>query len=140
MSVLREEDSHHTWLTSYIAIGCNAWNLGNILLGIILYIRQQVALGIAKGLCCCNGNLDIYHLIVSLNYSLIGCFTLSHLNVHKEIFSHNLMFSNFQFVQVVLSQELHYFSEQRIHRLVHFQIFNFVDNHNAFVLIELYFL
>ena len=133
MTVLWEEDDHHAGLTGNIAVGSKVGNLRNILLGIIFGLWQQVALGIAEGFLARQRNLDVNHLVVGLNDGLLGGTTFGDLDVDKEVFAYDFVLTGLKGVEVVLSKELYYLREQRIHRGVILEVFNLVDNHNNLI-------
>ena len=120
MTILREEYGHHAWLASDIAVSCQIWNLGDILLDIVLCLRQSVTLGVAKGFCIRKRYLDVYHFVMSLNDCLCRSTAFSQLDVNKEVFANNLMLTCLQRVKVILLKKFYYFREQRVHRCIVF--------------------
>ena len=106
MSVLWEEDGKHARSAGDILLGCHTGQLGDVLLGIVFALGQFFTRSVSIGLAAREWNLDVDHLVMSFEHSLL--LALSHGNIHKEVVTLNHVLALGESVEVVIGDKCQY--------------------------------
>ena len=100
MTVLREENSHFAWFTCYISI-CRPIIFNDVFLFIIFQFRKITKGCKSKSLFPRQRNLNVNHTAMSLQFSFFFGFSLGYLDIHKQVFLLDKVFTFFKLVQII---------------------------------------
>ena len=122
MTILWPEDGKLTWLASNERLCLHTRIFGDILSLVVLNLRKVLQRSISVGFLIIKWNLDIDHLAMSLDNSILLVLTLSLSNIQKKVGALNRMLTCFKLSEIILLNKLHHFREEWIERNISLQI------------------